>query len=92
MQKAKKILSLLEKINCKEDIDSAITGHRPPIFWKDKPVIKKQLQLWSIKNIQYLISQLNDIEKKIKLNNSVSLILMKNFIFEIIELETNSYS
>ena len=39
-----------------------------------------------------LISQLNDIEKKIKLNNSVSLILMKNFIFEIIELETNSYS
>lgn len=92
LQKAKKILSLLEKINCKEDIDRAITDHRPPIFWKDKPVIKKQLQLWSIKNIQYLISQLNDIEKKIKLNNSVSLILMKNFIFEIIELETNSYS
>ena len=92
LQKAKKILSLLEKINCKEDIDSAITDHRPPIFWKDKPVIKKQLQLWSIKKIQYLISQLNDIEKKIKLNNSVSLILMKNFIFEIIELETNSYS
>ena len=36
----------------KKDIEKVISEHKPPIFWKDKPVIKKQLQLWSYKKIK----------------------------------------
>ncbi len=92
LNKTKKILNLKEIINSEKDIEKVISACKPPIFWKDKPVIKKQLQLWSYEAINSLIFKLNEIELKIKKNNSLSLILMKNFIYEVLEIETNSYS
>ena len=90
LQKTKKILSLLENIKNEEDIEKAISSHKPPIFWKDKPIIRKQLQLWSHNNVENLISKLNDIEIEIKKNSSLSLILMKDFIYEILSKKTNN--
>ena len=92
LQKAKKILNLLEKIENENDIEKVISEHKPPIFWKDKPVIKKQLKLWSHKKMNELICKLNDIEIKIKRNNTLNLILMKNFIYEVLDQQTNSSS
>ena len=92
LQKAKKILSLLEKIENKSDIEKVISEHRPPIFWKDKPVIKKQLELWSYKKMSNLIQKLNHIEITIKENNTLSIILMKNFIYEMLEQKISSSS
>ena len=90
LQKTKKILSLLEIINKENNVEKAINEYKPPIFWKDKPVLKKQLQLWSFENIINLICELNDIEIKIKKNNSQNLILMKNFIYGILDRKTNN--
>lgn len=90
LQKTKKILSLLENIKNEEDIEKAISSHKPPIFWKDKPIIRKQLQLWSHNNVKNLICKLNDIEIEIKKNSSLSLILMKDFIYEILSKKTNN--
>ena len=90
LQKAKKLLSLLEIINSENNVEKAINEYKPPIFWKDKPVLKKQLQLWSFENIINLICKLNDIEIKIKKNSSQNLILMKNFIYEILDQKTNN--
>ena len=90
LQKAKKLLSLLEIINSENNVEKAINEYKPPIFWKDKPVLKKQLQLWSFENIINLICKLNDIEIKIKKNSSQNLILMKNFIYEILDRKTSN--
>ena len=90
LQKAKKLLSLLEIINSENNVEKAINEYKPPIFWKDKPVLKKQLQLLSFENIINLICKLNDIEIKIKKNSSQNLILMKNFIYEILDRKTNN--
>ena len=92
LKKTKKIIDLLENLDDEKDIEKLISLHRPPIFWKDKPVIKKQLQLWKLKNMRELISKLNDLEVKIKKNNSISLILMKNFIYEILNKDINNSS
>jgi len=83
LHKTKKILNLIENIDKEKNIEKVIAEYKPPIFWKDKPVIKKQLQLWSFKTINELIYKLNDIELKVKKNNTTSLILMKNFIYEV---------
>ena len=83
LHKTKKILNLIENIDKGTNIEKVIADYKPPIFWKDKPIIKKQLQLWSFKTINELIYKLNDIELKGKKNNTTSLILMKNFIYEI---------
>ena len=69
-----------------------ISEHRPPIFWKDKPVIKKQLELWSYKKMSNLIQKLNHLEITIKKNNTLSIILMKNFIYEMLDQKISSSS
>ena len=83
LMKTKKILDLLESMKKQKDIEKVILEHKPPIFWKEKPLIKKQLQLWTLKAISELIFNLNNIELKIKKNSALSLILMKNFIYEV---------
>ena len=88
----KRTLDLLKNLNNEKDIEKVISEHRPPIFWKDKPIIKKQLQIWSFVSINILIQKINDIEVQIKKNNALSLILLKNLIYEIIDLETNNSS
>ena len=90
--KTKKILSLLESMKRQKDIDKVILEHKPPIFWKDKPIVKKQLQIWTLKTINELILNLNEIEVKIKKNGTLSLILMKNFIYEVVNAKTSNYS
>ena len=92
LMKTKKILNLLESMNKKKDIDKVILEHKPPIFWKERPVIKKQLQLWTLKAANELIYNLNEVELKIKKNSVLSLILMKNFIYEVVNTKTSNYS
>ncbi len=92
LMKTKKILDLLESMNKKKDIDKVILEHKPPIFWKERPVIKKQLQLWTLKAANELIYNLNEVELKIKKNSVLSLILMKNFIYEVVNTKTSNYS
>ena len=69
-----------------------ISEHRRTIFWKDKPVLKKQLELWSYKKMSNLIQKLNHIEITIKKNNTLSIILMKNFIYEMLDQKISSSS
>jgi len=92
LMKTKKILNLLESMKKKKDVNKVILEHKPPIFWKDRPVIEKQLQLWTLKAANELIFNLNDIELKIKKNGTLSLILMKNFIYEVANKKSSNYS
>ena len=85
LHKAKKILNLTQGINNERDIEKVIAEHKPPIFWKDKPVIKKQLQMWSFESLNELIYKLNNVELEIKKNSTLSLVLMKNFIYEMLD-------
>ena len=64
------------------NIDLTISSSKPPIFWKDKEITKKQIFEWKSENLKKLIYELNDVELLIKknLNNSVNLIT--DFILE----------
>ncbi len=90
LQKSKRILSVLDKINDGKSIDNAIQDYKPTIFWKDKPIIKQQIQLWKYDKMQEIISKINSLEIMIKKNNLLSIILLKDFIYEIINTKPNS--
>ena len=90
LQKIKKIINLMEIKKNERDIDKIISQYKPPIFWKDKPIIKKQMSLWTDKKLYELITKINILEVNIKMNNSISIILMQNFIYELLEFETNN--
>ena len=92
LQKSKRILSLINEINTGKNIDNALQEHRPPIFWKDKPVLKQQIKLWNYDKIKDLISKINSLEILIKKNNSLSVILLKDFIYEIMDKKANNSS
>ena len=82
LQKAKRLLSLYERQNGNVNFDSLINDYKPPIFWKDKPIVKRHLENWSRSKIKDLIVNINKTEVFLKKNSSVSLMLVFNFIYE----------
>ena len=82
LQRAKRLLNIYEKQDNNTNLDSLINDHKPPIFWKDKPIIKKQLENWSKSKIKDLIVNINKTEIFLKKNSSIGLMLVFNFIYE----------
>ena len=78
--KSKKIINLKKKIIENNDLDRTLSSFKPPIFWKDKPVVKKQLEKWSLKSAENLVVNINDIELLIKKNSANSLNIISDFI------------
>ena len=64
------------------DINKTISTAKPPIFWKDKEIVKVQLKKWESKKIKKLINKINDVELKIKKNYNNSILIVTNFILE----------
>ena len=44
------------------DLDGLLNASKPPIFWKEKPMVKKQLTIWTSSNLKKTIYEINDIE------------------------------
>lgn len=82
LAKSKRLLKLFQEIKISNNIDSAISSIKPPIFWKDKQIVKDQINKWSHKNVELLIFRINEIELLIKKNSSISLSVLSDFIIE----------
>ena len=89
LNKLKRLKKL--KINLEENknIEQVLSSFRPQIFWKDKDVIKQQLNNMSLVEINYLIKKINKLELEIKKNFLLSNQIMTNFILENLD-RTNS--
>ena len=66
LSKLKRILKLAENYQINKNLEQTITNAKPPIFWKEKDIIKNQLINWSPKKIRNLILELNQIELQAK--------------------------
>ena len=88
LSKVKKLLEIRNNEN--ENVESLIANFRPPIFWKEKPIIKEQLSKWSNISLFYLLEKINKTEYLIKANQNNSKNILFNFIFET--LKTNNSS
>ena len=90
LAKAKRILKLANQLERNNDINKTINSAKPPIFWKDKEIVKIQLSKWKLKEIKKLIKNINDIELEIKKNYNNSLFIISNFILEKSSFEINN--
>ena len=90
LSKAKRILKLAIQLNQNKDINKTINSAKPPIFWKEKEILRVQLEKWKPNKIEDLIKELNDIELKIKQNYNNSKLIITNFILEKSLTETNN--
>ena len=79
LKRLKNLKVNLQKI---KNIDQVLTDFKPPIFWKEKEIIKKQLNSWSLAEIKSMIKRINNLELSIKKNSQISNQIINNFILE----------
>lgn len=87
LKRLKNLKIILEKEN---NIEQALLQYKPPVFWKEKEIIKKQLNLWSLLEIRLLIKEINNLELNLKKNSLLPNHIISNFILEKLENINNS--
>ncbi len=90
LNKLKKILKLSLEYEKNRNLDLTISSAKPPIFWKEKEITKKQILNWSPENIKKLLYKINDIELLIKKNYDSSINLITDFILSQASTKTNN--
>ena len=81
-----KIFNRLEK-----NLDQIFNQIRPPIFWKEKEDVKKQVRLWNEKKLNLIIKKINEIELNCKKNHELSTNITLDFLSAVCN-EVNNYS
>tara|TARA_B100001057_G_scaffold443943_1_gene480487 strand:- start:1860 stop:2852 length:993 start_codon:yes stop_codon:yes gene_type:complete len=82
LYKLKRLLKIQNEIKTEKNIEKVFTNLKPPIFWKEKDTVKKQIKLWDYKKLVVLISRVNQIELLAKKNPNNSINLITDFILE----------
>ena len=81
-----KIFNRMEK-----NLDQIFNQIRPPIFWKEKEDVKKQVRLWNEKKLNLIIKKINEIELNCKKNHELSTNITLDFLSTVCN-EVNNYS
>ena len=89
LNKLKKLKNLKINLEKNKNIEQVLSSSKPPIFWKDKEIVKQQLNNLSLVEIKYFIHKVNNLELEIKKNNQISDQILNNFILENLK-STNS--
>ena len=87
LKRLKNLKIILEK---EKNIEHVLLQYKPPIFWKEKEIIKKQLNLWSLLEIKLLIKEINNLELNLKKNSLLPNHIISNFILGKLENINNA--
>ena len=82
LNKAKKLLNLSKEYEKNNNIDETVANAKPPIFWKEKEIVKKQVTSWGSNKIKKLIIKISEIELQIKKNSYNPINITLDFIFD----------
>ena len=80
LNKSKRLLKLKNELNKNKSIDSVLSSFKPPIFWKEKEIVKKQMQSRSDAEVKKIIYKINDLERIVKKNSTNSLNFVSDFV------------
>ena len=82
LNKSKRLLNLSIEYEKNNNINETIANAKPPIFWKEKEIVKKQITTWGSDKIKKLIIKINEIELQIKRNSFNPINITLDFIFD----------
>ena len=82
LNKLKRLRKLRLSLKESNNVDQTINAFKPPIFWKDKDIIKQQIKIWGLDDIETFIVDLNNTESLIKKNPQVSNQIINNMILD----------
>ena len=81
LSKSKRLFEIKKINSSNKNIEQIISNYKPPIFWKDKEIVKNQVSKWNLKDAEKLIYKIHNIELMIKKNYYSSLNIVSDFIF-----------
>ncbi len=87
--KIHRLLRIKEGTDESYNLDAIINTCKPPIFWKEKPIVKKQLALWKLKDLKEIITDINKTEILCKKNPHISTSIFLNFFMQICKKANN---
>jgi len=90
LNKLKRLIKLSKDFNENKSLDKTISNAKPPIFWKDKEIVKQQINNWSPNQINKAIVNINEIELQIKKNYTNPVNIISNFILDKSSFNLNS--
>jgi len=82
LAKLKRLVKIFELVDGKNNIEQAISSCKPPIFWKDKPLVTQQIQSWNKNLLKDLIYKTNEIELLVKKNSVLAKNILADFIID----------
>ena len=82
LMKSKRLIRLSKEFEKTSNADATILSCKPPIFWKEKEIVKQQLKSWSLNEVEKLTYQINEVELLIKRNNANSISILFDFIIQ----------
>ena len=80
LAKLKRLVKIYELVDEKNNIEQAISACKPPIFWKDKPLVTQQIRSWKKDGLEQLIYKTNEIELLVKKNSVLAKNILADFI------------
>ena len=78
--KLKRLQKIHKEYKKNKNLDSIISSCKPPIFWKEKDIVKKQVNMNNLEKVEDMIFKTNDIELLIKKNSGSAVNIMSDFI------------
>ena len=82
LYKLKRLRKLRINLDENNNLEKTINSFRPPIFWKDKDLIKQQIKKWKVDDIDKFIVEVNNTERLIKKNPQISNLILNDMILE----------
>ena len=77
----------------KNKYEENLNSLRPPIFWKDKPVVVKQLKKWDLESLTILASKISETEILIKKNSFIrNDVVLKDLIIDVAKKACSTFS
>ena len=80
LAKLKRLVKIQELVDEKNNIEQAVSASKPPVFWKDKPLVTQQIKSWEKNHLKNLIYKTNEIELLIKKNSVLAKNILADFI------------
>jgi DNA polymerase III subunit delta len=88
--KIQRLLNIKKQETKSISLDNLINSTKPPIFWKEKTIVKKQLSVWKLNDLKKMVKEINDTELLCKKNPQVSNVIFFNFFLKICLLANSS--
>ena len=89
LSKVKRLLKIRNEMDINKNIENVLLNFKPPIFWKEKDILKQQISHYSKENLEILIKDLTEIELQIKKNYQNSVNMTLDFILNEVRRTSN---